>query len=259
MDSKRSQEMKRRRKFELLIADIHKVLADPARKDRYRDLFRATWDLVRFEDEIAGDIGKVRELIAIARDIREATGPGRSVAEEKIMEAMGAIARTCCGVLEDADVHRLPDLAAASALTPDLRRSAQIVRELHDYAMECLRFSARPRDTFAGARRGHSFEILGGAGFLLDLPEALDMACQALRRNRSQEVRGAIIFLEDYFKAREEMAVPDDIHTALLAVAEKTGSRSTATGALNVLVETGEISEFEALDRLDDWKEKHYR
>jgi len=83
------------------------------------------------------------------------------------------------------------------------------------------------------------------------------MARQALRR--SQTVRGAIIFLEDYFKAREGMEVPDDIHTSLLTVAETTDSRSTATGALNVLVETGEISDMEALDRLDDWKDKHHR
>jgi hypothetical protein len=72
-------------------------------------------------------------------------------------------------------------------------------------------------------------------------------------------VRGAIIFLEDYIKAREGMEVPDDIHTALLTVAKTTDSRSTATGALNVLVETGEISDMEALDRLDDWKQEHYR
>jgi len=156
-------------------------------------------------------------------------------------------------------VPRIPDLAAADALIPDLRRSILIVAELRDYALECLRFNARPRDAFAGARRGQSFEILGIAGRLFDLPEALDMARQALRRSRSQTVRGAIIFLEDYFKAREGMEVPDDIHTALLTVAETTDSRSTATGALNVLVETGEISDMEALDRLDDWKDKHYR
>jgi len=159
-------------------------------------------------------------------------------------------------VLEEAGVPRIPDLAAADALILDLRRSILIVAELRDYALECLRFNARPRDAFAGARRGQSFEILGIAGRLFDLPEALDMARQALRRSRSQTVRGAIIFLEDYFKAREDMEVPDDIHTAL-SVAETTDSRSTATGALNVLV--GEISDMEALDRLDDWKDKHYR
>lgn len=154
---------------------------------------------------------------------------------------------------------RIPDLAAADALIPALRRSLIIVAELHDYALECLRFNVRPRDAFAGARREQSFEILGIAGRLFDLPEALDMARQALRRSRSQTVRGAIVFLEDYFKAREGMEVPDDIHAALLTVAETTDSRSTATGALNVLVETDEISDMEALGRLDHWKHKNYR
>jgi hypothetical protein len=136
--------MKGQRKFQLLIADIRDALVDVARANRYGDLFHATWELVRFEDELAGDIGRVRELIAVARDIRNATGPGRSVAEQKIMDTLKGIAWTCCSVLEEADVPRIPDLA-------------------------------------------------------------------------------------------------------------------TATGALNVLVETGEISDMEALDRLDDWKDKHNR
>src|SRR5580700_10185218 len=260
-DSRLSEEMQSQRKFQLLIADIRVALADVARENRFGDLFRATGELVRFEDELAGDIGKVRELIAVARAIRDATGPGRSVAEQKIIDTLKGIAWTCCSVLEEAGVPRNPDLAGADALIPHLRRSISIVAELRDYAMECLRFNARPRDAFAGARRGQSFEILGIAGRLFDLPEALDMARQALRRGhgRSQTVRGAIVFLEDYFKAREGMEVPDDIHTALLTVAETTDSRSTAAGALNALVETGEISDMEALDRLDDWKDKHYR
>jgi len=251
--------MKRRRKFQLLIADIRDALTDVAREHRYGDLLHATWELVCFDEELAGDIEKVRELIAVARASRGATGPGRSVAEQQIMDTLKGIAWSCCSVLEEAGVPRIPDLAAADALIPGLRRSLLIVAELRDYALECLRFKARPRDAFAGARRGQSFEILGIAGSLFDVPEALDMARQALRRSRRQTVRGAIIFLEDYFKVREGMEVPDDIHTALLTVAKTTDSRSTATGALNVLVETGEISDLEALDRLEDWKNNHYR
>ena len=44
--------MKRRRKFQLLIADIRDALADVARENRYADLFHATWELVCFEDEL---------------------------------------------------------------------------------------------------------------------------------------------------------------------------------------------------------------
>jgi hypothetical protein len=94
-------------------------------------------------------------------------------------------------------VPRIPDLAAADALIPYLRRSILIVAELRDYALECLRFNARPHDAFAGARRGQSLEILGIAGRLFDLPEALDMARQALPRSRSQTVRGS-----DYLSRR---------------------------------------------------------
>lgn len=79
------------RKFQLLIADIRDALADVARENRSGDLFHATGELVRFEGELARDIGKLRELIAVARAIRNATGPGRSVAEQKIMNTLKAL------------------------------------------------------------------------------------------------------------------------------------------------------------------------
>lgn len=113
--------MKGRRKFQPLIADIRDALSDVARENRCGDLFHTTWELVRFEDEFAGDIGKVRELIAVARATRDATGPGRSVAEQKIMDTLKSVAWTCCSVLEEAGVPRIPDLAAADTLIPDLR------------------------------------------------------------------------------------------------------------------------------------------
>jgi hypothetical protein len=43
--------MKRRRKFQLVIADIRNALADVGRENRCRDLFHATWELVHFDDE----------------------------------------------------------------------------------------------------------------------------------------------------------------------------------------------------------------
>jgi hypothetical protein len=106
--------------------------------ERYGDLSHATWELVRFEDELAGDIGKVRELIAVARAIRDVTGPGRSVAEQKITDTLKGIAWTCCGVLEEAGVPQIPDLAAADTLISELRRSILIVAEPRDYALNAF-------------------------------------------------------------------------------------------------------------------------
>ena len=40
--------MKRRRKFELAIADLQHALGDPLMDDRYGALFSATWNLYPF-------------------------------------------------------------------------------------------------------------------------------------------------------------------------------------------------------------------
>ncbi len=69
---------------------------------------------------------------------------------------------------------------------------------------------------------------------------------------------GALVFLERYLVAREDEPVPKAIRAEILAVATKSTSREIAVTALNVLVETGDIDEFEALERLDRWKTKNY-
>jgi hypothetical protein len=197
----------------------------------------------------------VRLFVARAGGARAATGPGCAVAEEEILKRMEAVMRLCSERLADAGVNlRSPD-----ALVPALRPYAQVSAELQAYALECFQFAARPRDAFAGARRGLALNIVGAGAAALDSSPALELVRQALRRGRPQEVRGAINFLEDYFTKREDELVPDDIVDGLLAVAEKTKSESTAVGALNVLVVARQISEWEASDRISDWKDRHYR
>jgi len=91
--------MKGRRKFQPLIADIRDALSDVARESRYGDLFRATWQLVRFEDELAGDIGKVREFDRRCPRYsrRDRTRPFRRRAEDH-----GHLERHCLDLLQRA-------------------------------------------------------------------------------------------------------------------------------------------------------------
>lgn len=84
----------------------------------------------------------------------------------------------------------------------------------------------------------------------------MSLARQALRKARSVEARQAAEFLKRYLAGRDQS--PDDATTeALLALAERTDTRSTAFSALDALVETGTISEFEAMNRLDAWESRH--
>jgi hypothetical protein len=180
------------------------------------------------------------------------------VAEDKILHCMESVVFAACERLEDAGIQGIASRQAIDGLDASVRQSAQVVWLLCDYAMDCLQHKAVSRDQNAGLRRGLAFQILAAAIGYFDLTGAFAFVRSLLARNRPQEVRGPIVFLEDYFKANHNMPVPDDIVESLLSVAKSTPYRSTAVGALNVLVEAGAISEYEALDRIGNWKQEHY-
>ena len=248
--------MKRRRKFELAIADLQRALAHPELDDRYGALFHGTWNLYPFIEGLAESPQKVGILIDVTRSAREATGAGRDTAEEKLMQHLDGIARVCCAAIDDAGFDRFLQYPDCDDCPAELTAPFAILRDLCAYALDCFEYT-RPRDQFAGMRRAAAFEILGTSGWAFDLPAAVPLALAALKRDRRLEARGAIAFLEDYFKVREGNPIPDEIVDTLLSFAERTDNRSNATGALNVLVETGVITELHALSRLDEWKERH--
>ena len=137
----------------------------------------------------------------------------------------------------------------------EFRPLLQALHGLHDFALGCFEFK-RPRDSFGGTRRGLAFEILGHVGRVVDLPEVVAMARLSLKKEKSVEAAQAAEFLQQYFTDRC-LSRDDKMVGELLTLAETTDSRSTAFSALNALVETGTICEFEALDRLDDWKSRN--
>jgi hypothetical protein len=246
--------MPRRRKFELLMKDLWRLLRDPKRAERDFALSLAVWNLSDFTKELTRDVVKVRQLLEFARALRASDATGRQVAEERLMEGLAYLAGQCRDRLEDGGFQRTSALPAEQELGPAWRSLWLVLRELHDFALGCFVFK-RPRDSFGGRRRALAFDILSRVGTAVDLPEALGKARQALRQTQSVESRQAAAFLEEYFRERGQS--PDEpVIDELLSLAERTNSRSTAAQALNALVETNTISEFEALDRMDDWKSR---
>ena len=120
--------------------------------------------------------------------------------------------------------------------------------------MECLRLRSQPRDASAGPRRGQCLGILGTIATMRDLPEAAEIAHQALRRGREQEARGAILFFAQYFESRMDLDLPEEISLALQAFVKKSANRANVSAALSLLVNTREIFDFEAYEILDSWQ-----
>jgi hypothetical protein len=242
-----------RYKFELLLKDLWKALNRP-NPDR-SDLPLAAWGLTRFCGELARDVAKTRQVLDFVRALRSSDALGRQVAEDRLLVDLMVLAEYCGAALEEPGFSRLPGIQAATGAPARTQPVLEVLRELHDFALDCFQFR-RPHDAFGGRRRALAFDILARISRVVDLPTVVQLAQQALRKANSVEARQAAEFLEEYFSERDLQ--PDDtLENDLLSLAEQTDSRSTAYRALNVLVETGAIDEFEALDRFEEWKNKH--
>lgn len=223
--------------------DIRQCLVHPPMEHRAGALQSAAWGIDPFVATLVNDPERTRALIDTARAVRDSPGPGSTVAEKHLMQSLCSTAYQCIAT-------RTKKSPAPDA---DLRR--EVLRELAAYAVECLGFR-RARDSFGGRRRSIAFEILAWAAPHVEVPEAFRIALSIVRSGDGNDFIGAIEFLLKRFQDRDE--TPDEeLVNALLGVAKRTRSRSIAFGALNFLVETGVISEFQALDRMDSWKERN--
>lgn len=247
--------MKRRRKFELGLGDLERLLREPSQgRSDYR-LYHAVSGIWLFQEELAGDPGKTRSLLRWGETLRATPGVGHQVAEREFLDGLPQLAGACLERLDSAGVTRAAGFATGDQVPPGLEPSFLVLQALYEFGMGCFRPS-RSRDSLAGHRRGAAFDLLGRIGTVVDLPEAVELARAALRKAASPEARQAAAFVETYFAARDE-SPDDDLVDRLLVLAERAPSRSTVFQALNALIETDVIGELEALSRMDEWKAKH--
>lgn len=246
------------RSFAKIMAALRQGLVDPAMEDRCSWLYRVSANLVCCDDEIIEDLGKVREVLDVARSCREATGPGRTAVEEHLIRCLESLVHRWCEALAaDDGLEPFVDLGTVEGLDPEFHPGADVVAEICSFALETLGHQARPRDTAAGARRAHAFGILGAAAGLFDVAAAMDQVLLALNRARRQEVCAALGFLDAYFMAREDEVMPRDLRRAVLGVVSRTRDHNVAVTALDTLVTTGAMYEFEAMDRLEKWETRN--
>lgn len=89
-----------------------------------------------------------------------------------------------------------------------------------------------------------------------DIPEAIDLCMAAFQSNKKTLVLAAAEFYENYRRGRNISLTPEMVEQ-LDDITRKTKDRSVAVTVLNLQVEEGLISEFEALYRIDEWKERN--
>ena len=190
------------RQFEPLMADIRKYAADPTLADRDILLPQSAYQVSQFFDEVAGDAAKMTLLLDTLRVLRQSAGPGKCSAEEEMLKQLHRVAWGCVGCLQEAGMTREACLSAGlQSSDPKLQRWCTVLTLLATFARECFEVS-RPRESFAGQRRSLAFEILAEIGRFLDLPDAVELARQAVKKGGA-DAAGALTFLETYLGAAQ--------------------------------------------------------
>jgi hypothetical protein len=202
-------------------------------------------------------MGDIKRLIQFGTRFREQKGTDRNRIEESFFK-----------ILNDLVIpfhNKIPVNKPPFPINRDeidtiakkkIKEKLKIFLEIEKFALDSYTYK-RDRDSFGGKRRAFSLDIIKNFSNYFQCPEGLELAKKSLKSKGSDELCSAFEFLKEYYLTRE-IDMEDEVHEQLIKISEKTKSRSMAVGALSVLVDTDQISEFEALDRIDDWKQKNY-
>lgn len=140
---------------------------------------------------------------------------------------------------------------------PEEEQEYLIALKLVDFADELFAVNIS-RDNFTNKRKGLALEMLMPLAKQYDIPKIFELLLIALKSKKRGLILSGIEFLETYGNDRDA-PLNSDVIELLNKIILETRDRSVAVSALNVQVQKGHISEFEALSRLDDWKEKYLK
>ncbi len=127
-------------------------------------------------------------------------------------------------------------------------KEAKIAELLITFAHEIYEIK-QSRDAFGGKRRGYSLMILKSLSSYFDVPEFIELCSKSLKSKSKTEFIECVECLKSY--CLENDVIPDEKLIELIDKRiEKTKIRTEAVSGLDLLVQLGLISEFEALNRI---------
>lgn len=141
--------------------------------------------------------------------------------------------------------------------TPKEEEKYLIALKLVDFADELFVIKI-PRDSFSNKRKSLILEMLAPLAGYYDLPSIFELCLVALKSKNRKLILSGIEFWETYAHD-QDVPLSAEIIELLDEIILETKDHSIAVSALNLQIEKNHIDEFEALSRIDAWKEKYLR
>jgi hypothetical protein len=220
-----------------------------------RELFDKVFKL-RFSYGDPLTVESLDSLLDLERKLMNSKGQHKQLIEQQIFQVLSSITLYCSPEQNDDQYLTLNEDLIESVTDSNEKRKYIIALKLVNFAIDVFEFK-KPRDNFNSKRKSLALLILGDLSNYYDIPEALNLCILSLKSKKKALILAGIEFSENYFIKRN---LPLDTETIeiLDKIILQTKDRSIAVSALDIQVKLGHISEFEALMRIDEWKEKHY-
>ena len=183
-------------------------------------------------------------------------GSDRFKVEETILELLQMHIINLCAST-DFDVVLLNENLVNDTLNIELKNTHRINFSLLNFAKEIFNISI-PRDSYSSRRKGYALGIIRKLMEYYEIPNKFELFIEALQSPKNKLIIEALDELHYYFENIQGRHLPDELLNVLDKIILITKDRTIATGALNLQVITRCISKFEAVSRIDDWKEKFY-
>ncbi len=207
---------------------------------------------LHFNDFTLNDL---EQIIDFERYVICNKGVGRMLAERRILEAFNFLTYGMCEIL-DFEIEILDERLIEHTKDEELRKIHQVSFRLLKFAKELSDYSI-PRDSFTSRRKGFALGIISQLSNYYTISNRFDLFIEALQSKKEKLIVEALKELHVYYEEKPDEPLAENIVKELDCLILNTKNRSIASGVLNLQVITKHISEFEALDRIDDWKEKY--
>ena len=236
-----------------LCKDINKLFLAGA-KERERELFDKAYDLSRYFALNRPTLESLKPVLDLERKLIAEKGPNKNFLEQRVFEALREITDYC--VEHGSPGKRLPLTPAVLAESAGNQEKSRhtLALELVGFAKEMYQLKS-PRDPFNNNRKSLALDIIGRIDAGYDIPEVMKLCFAALQSNKKTLIFAAAELLES--RCARNLPLEPEIIKCLDRIISKTKDRSVAVTALNVQVEASVIDEFEALSRIDDWREEN--
>lgn len=220
------------------------------------EIFTKLYDVrvkLRNLDYLCNNLGQILDF---ERYVINHKGVNRFSIEEKVLELLQMLVIDIFERFNFGNVMLNEELIE-NTQNNELKKAHKINLNLLVFANELFNISI-PRDSFSSRRKGLALGIISRLLIRYDFPNKFDLFMEAIKSSKDKVIIEALNELHYYYEYFPKKHLPSAMITELDRIILKTKNKSVATRALNLQVITGNISEVEALSRIDDWKEKYY-